>query len=235
MSWDLIPRAAIERVELIGGGDPLFGFNSLGGALSLHTKDGFSAPGTELHVAYGSDARRQIEAQTGGHADSGYYWYATANQFRDDGWRYASPSDAKQGFVKLGWRNERTDVSLTASRADTDLTGNGLQDYVLLERDYESVYTRPDNTQNNAGLLNFKARQQLDGGLTLSGNACIARSARRPSTATSTKTRSVKACTSRAWRSATRSRPPVSRAFPSAARRRTTRRFHAGGVSRTRC
>ncbi len=110
VSWDLIPRAAIDRIELIGGGTPLFGFNSLGGALSIHTKDGFSAPGTELHASYGSNGRRQLEAQTGGHTDSGFYWYGTANQFKDDGWRDDSPTDAKQAFAKLGWRTERSDV-----------------------------------------------------------------------------------------------------------------------------
>ena len=171
VSWDLIPRAAIQRMELVSGSSPLFGVNSLGGALSLHTKDGYSAPGTTLHVAYGSHDRRQIEAETGGHSDAGLYWYATANQFRDAGWRNVSPSDAKQGFARFGWRDDRTDLSLTASGAGTDLTGNGLQDFRLLQQDYASVYTKPDNTRNRSGLLNLRASRDLGNGVTLSGNA----------------------------------------------------------------
>lgn len=171
VSWDLIPRAAIARIELIGGGNPLFGLNSLGGALSLHTKDGFSTPGTELHASYGSNQRRQLEAQTGGHTAAGLYWYGTANRFRDDGWRVDSPTDARQAFAKLGWRTERSDFSLAAAGADTHLTGNGLQDQTLLRQDYDSVYTKPDDTRNRAGLLALQASHDFGGGVQASGTA----------------------------------------------------------------
>jgi len=171
VSWDLIPRAAIERMELLGGGHPLFGFNSLGGTLSLRTKDGFSAPGTQLHAGYGSHDRRLFEVETGGHAGNGLYWYGTANRFEEDGWRVDSPSEATQAFGKLGWRGDRTDVRLTAAGADTDLTGNGLQETGFLQRDRASVYTKPDNTQNRAGLLNLEVDHTLREGLGFSGNA----------------------------------------------------------------
>ena len=171
VSWDLIPRAAIQRLELVSGASPLFGSNSLGGALSLHTKDGYSAPGTAMQLSYGSHDRRQIELQTGGHSEAGLYWYATANRFRDAGWRVSSPSDASQAFGKLGWRNAVTDVSLSAAAADTDLNGNGLQDFRLLAQDPASAYTKPDNTRNHSGLLNLSARHELRDGLSLSGNA----------------------------------------------------------------
>lgn len=171
VSWDLIPRAAIDRIELVGGGNPLFGFNSLGGALSLQTKDGITSPGTELHASYGSYGRRQIEAQTGGSANSGLYWYATANRFRDDGWRDASPTDAKQVFGKVGWQTDRTDVSLTAAGADTDLTGNGLQDVQLLRQDYDSIFTKPDVTENRASLLNLQLKHAFSDTVHFAGNA----------------------------------------------------------------
>jgi hypothetical protein len=40
VSWDLIPRAAIASVTLMPGSNPLFGLNTLGGALAIRTKDG---------------------------------------------------------------------------------------------------------------------------------------------------------------------------------------------------
>ena len=171
VSWDLIPRAAIQRVELVAGSSPLFGGNSLGGALSVRSKDGYSAPGTSLEARYGSHGQLSLQAQTGGHAGNGLYWYATANRFRDEGWRDASPSDARQLFAKAGWRGERTDVSVTLATADTDLTGNGLQDQGLLARRYASLYTQPDTTQNRAGLAHLVLRQDLGDTLRLSGNA----------------------------------------------------------------
>ena len=46
VSWDLIPRQAIASMTLMPGSNPLFGLNTLGGALSIQTKDGRDAPGT---------------------------------------------------------------------------------------------------------------------------------------------------------------------------------------------
>src|SRR5262249_1055757 len=40
VSWDLIPRAAISSTMLMPGSDPLFGLNTLGGALAIQTKSG---------------------------------------------------------------------------------------------------------------------------------------------------------------------------------------------------
>jgi len=143
VSWDLIPREAIASMTLNPGSNPVFGLNTLGGALVLRTKDGFSDPGYSIALNYGSDQRRQVTLEGGGHTDSGFYWYGTANKLKDDGWRDDSPTDAGQVFAKAGWRNEATDVALTGAYADTDLNGNALQDLQLLQRNYKSVYTWP--------------------------------------------------------------------------------------------
>ncbi len=58
VSWDLIPRAAISSMTLMPGSNPLFGLNTLGGALSVQTKNGRSDPGTSLQTTVGSNARR---------------------------------------------------------------------------------------------------------------------------------------------------------------------------------
>ncbi len=171
VSWDLIPRRAIAAMTLMPGSNPLFGLNTLGGALALRTKDGFSHPGYAVQLNYGSDSRRQVEVEWGGHADNGLYGYGTANKLEDDGWRDDSPTDARQGFAKLGWRGVATDIALSGAFADTDLTGNGLQDLQLLRRDYESVYTKPDNTQNEAYLLNLIALHKASDSIVLSANA----------------------------------------------------------------
>ena len=48
VSWDLIPRGALSSLTLMPGSNPLFGLNTLGGALSVQTKNGFRDPGTSL-------------------------------------------------------------------------------------------------------------------------------------------------------------------------------------------
>src|SRR5439155_1290622 len=50
VSWDLIPQVAIAEMALLPGSNPLFGLNTLGGALSIQTKDGKSAQGTGLQL-----------------------------------------------------------------------------------------------------------------------------------------------------------------------------------------
>lgn len=171
VSWDLIPRAAISSMALMPGSNPLFGLNTLGGALSIRTKDGYSAPGTAVQAGYGSNARRTFEFENGGHTDSGFHWYVTGNKFQEDGWRDDSPSDASQLFGKVGWRDADTDISLTGAWADTDLTGNGLQEQRFLARDYDSVYTKPDNTKNRSNFLNLAASHAFSEQLSFSGNA----------------------------------------------------------------
>ena len=42
VSWDLIPKNAISEMTLMPGSDPVFGLNTLGGAISVQTKNGVS-------------------------------------------------------------------------------------------------------------------------------------------------------------------------------------------------
>ena len=170
VSWDLIPRVAISSLTLIPGSNPLFGLNTLGGALSVRTKDGFDDPGSSVQLGYGSNDRSQVEFETGDHAANGFNWYVAGDHLEEDGWREASPTNASQLLGKIGWRGSTTDLSLTGSFADTDLTGNGLQEQRFLANDYASVYTKPDNTQNQSSLFNLSARHTFNDTLSFSGN-----------------------------------------------------------------
>jgi outer membrane receptor protein involved in Fe transport len=172
VSWDLIPRMAIATTSLMPGSNPMFGLNTLGGALSLETKDGRSARGTRVQATYGSDVRRQVEFEHGGGGlSSGFNWYVTGSLFAEDGWRDDSPSDVRQLFGKLGWLGSRDDLTLSIAHANNSLTGNGLQDQQLLARDYAGVYTKPDTTGNRSTLLTLSARHRLSGAVTLLANA----------------------------------------------------------------
>jgi len=170
VSWDLIPRAAISSMTLMPGSNPLFGLNTLGGALSVQTKDGRSNPGTSLQTTLGSHARRAVEFEHGGFNDKGLDWYVTGNLFKENGWREDSPSDVRQLFTKLGWHDSATDLKLSLSHADNQLTGNGLQEQSLLALDRASVYTLPDQTNNRSTMLNLAGSHSVNDNLLLSGN-----------------------------------------------------------------
>jgi outer membrane receptor protein involved in Fe transport len=170
VSWDLIPRSAVASMTLMPGSNPLFGLNTLGGALSLQTKDGKTDPGTALTSTMGGHARRGLEFEHGGFNDKGLNWFVTSNQFRDRGWRDDSPSDLRQLFGKLGWSDARSDLKLTLAHADNQLSGNGLQEQGLLALDRASVYTKPDITQNRSTMLNLSASYAVHDNLLFSGN-----------------------------------------------------------------
>ena len=168
--WDLIPKAAIASISLMSGANPLFGLNTLGGALSIRTKDGQSDAGTALEVSAGSFGRRSLSIEHGGSNEQGLDWFLTANAFRESGWRDDSPSRLGQFFGKLGWHDAQSSLKLSYAYAASKLNGNGLQEDKLLATDYASVFTKPDITRNHASLLNLEAQTRLSDTVQFSGN-----------------------------------------------------------------
>ena len=66
VAWDLIPKIAISEVALMPGSNPLFGLNTLGGAISIDTKDGLQPARHHDAVSGGSFGRRAGEFEHGG-------------------------------------------------------------------------------------------------------------------------------------------------------------------------
>lgn len=170
VNWDLIPESAISTVTLISGSNPVFGLNTLGGALAVQTKSGHDNPGTEIEVSGGSFGRRAFQAETGGELGNLDYFF-TGNYFDEDGWRDLSPTRLYQAFGKVGWQNEKTDIDLSYTYADTRMTGNGTTAESMLAFRRESVFSAPDFTHNLMNFVNVNGTQFLNEHLLLSGNA----------------------------------------------------------------
>jgi outer membrane receptor protein involved in Fe transport len=173
VNWDLIPQSAISTVTLMSGSNPVFGLNTLGGALSIKTKSGHDNPGTEFEAYGGSFGRRSFEGETGGEFGNFDYFFA-GNYFDETGWRDNSPSRVYQGFGKVGWQNEKTDLDLSYTYADTSLWGNGATPESMLDYRREASYT-PDYTANLLSFVNLTGTQFLADKLLLSGNAYFRR------------------------------------------------------------
>lgn len=169
VNWDLIPQSAISSINLIPGTNPVFGLNTLGGALSIVTKSGFQYPGALLQAYGGSFARRAAEFEVGGHGETMDY-FLTGNVFKENGWRDHSPSDVRQLFGKVGWETSRSDLDVSYTWAETDLTGNGLAPPTLLEHRREAVFTFPDNTRNRLNFINASGSHWLNDDVLLAGN-----------------------------------------------------------------
>jgi outer membrane receptor protein involved in Fe transport len=169
VNWDLIPESAINTVSLISGSNPVFGLNTLGGALSIQTKSGHDNPGTEIEAYGGSFGRRSVQAETGG-AFGPFDYFFTGNYFDENGWRDISSTRVWQGFGKVGWQSDSTHIDLTYTYADTFLYGDGATPLSMLYYRREQTYT-PDYTQNLMNFVNLTGTQTLGEHLLLSGNA----------------------------------------------------------------
>jgi outer membrane receptor protein involved in Fe transport len=170
VSWDLIPRVATSETTLIPGSDPLFGLNTLGGAISVRTKDGYTNPGTSLTLAGGQYGRITGDLETGG-SKGRLSWYGASTLFFEDGWRDNSPSNVRQFMGKVGWQASKTTLGLTIMYANNQMNGNGIQEQRFLNSDYKSVYTRPDITGNKSPFANLTGRHSFTDNLTFFGNA----------------------------------------------------------------
>jgi iron complex outermembrane recepter protein len=170
MSWDLIPTEAIRSANLMPGSNPLYGLNTLGGALSLETKTGFSDPGAEVHLLGGSFGRRLLDVGVGAH---GQKWgvFAAGRYFGEDGWRPHSPSRTGSAFVATTYRNGAASAELALSAADTTLTGNGPAPRQLLARDRREIFTHPDRTDNRMFMAVARGERPLTTATFLSGVA----------------------------------------------------------------
>jgi outer membrane receptor protein involved in Fe transport len=163
VNWDLLPMNAIASANIIPGSNPLFGLNSLGGALSFQTKTGFSHPGHNARFLTGSFGRQSIEFTSGARSGALSYFVA-ANGLREDGWRDHSPTRLGQFFGNVEWRSGVNALGVTVAGGAGRLIGNGPAPVDLLAVDRESVFTHPDRTTTRAAMVSARASRILNRG-----------------------------------------------------------------------
>ncbi len=162
VNWDLIPKGAIASVTLMPGSNPLFGLNTLGGALSVRMKRGDTDAGTEAELGIGSFGRRSAEVSHGRALGATGHLFVTASGYDEDGWRDHSESRLGQLFLRGGQATKDWSWDLSLTQARTDLIGNGLLPDTLLDVRRESIYTRPDQTRNRLSMLALNTTARLD-------------------------------------------------------------------------
>lgn len=176
VNWDLIPEGAIDTMTVQSGSNPAFGLNSLGGALALKTKTGFTAPKHEFEVSGGSWGRHTEELSSGWNNGTVGYFF-DAKYFNEDGWRDFSNSEVKQAIGTFSWRGDRSDVDLTLASADNHLRGNGTLPLELLKVNRSAIFTYPDITRNQMFLASLNGNTQINQNLNISANMYYRRNA----------------------------------------------------------
>ncbi len=168
VNLDLIPMAAIARVTLIPGSNPVYGLNTLGGALSFETKSGFDFPGFGASAYGGSFGTFGGTVQGGGHGTH-CGWYLAGNRESSDGWAAHNPSDIAQVFAKGSYRDDRDAIDLALTGADNTLSGNQSLPLAWLD-DPDQSYTWPDWFHNKLAFATLDARHRFSDALTLAAD-----------------------------------------------------------------
>ncbi|MBP9199654.1 MAG: TonB-dependent receptor [Gemmatimonadales bacterium] len=166
VNWDLLPLNAIGGLDLYSGSNPLFGLNTLGGALALRTRGGFTDKGIEGQALGGMWGRRQLQAAAGG-SRGPLAGFVAGNWFEEGGWRDDSRSTVRQAFGRLDYASPIGLVTGTVLLADNNLIGNGLIPLRMFQARPEDVFSSPDQTRNRL------AQFTLDGLFPIGGNASI--------------------------------------------------------------
>ncbi len=170
VNWELIPPSVIEQMVLHPGSNPLYGLNTLGGAISIRTKTGFSAPGHQLKV-YGGSWDRHDEELSSAWNNGTFGYFIDLRNFGEAGWRNFSGSKLNQGFGTFSWRGDEASLDLTLAGTGSDLNGNGALPIQLYELSPTAVFTHPDNTRNSLFFASLNGSAAVTDLIELAGNA----------------------------------------------------------------
>ena len=169
--WDLIPNFAIQNMQVVPGSNPVYGMNTLGGAIAIQTKEGRNNQGAALEVEGGSWGRKRALAQFGGVSKDGSVdYFFGAQNIDEDGWRKHSPTHINQTFGKIGWQNESSKLDLSYIGAYNNMIGNGLTPIDMLGSDRTGIHTTPDQTKNYLNHFALNGAHWLNKDVMLSGN-----------------------------------------------------------------
>ncbi|WP_287110736.1 TonB-dependent receptor [Methylobacillus sp.] len=170
VNWDLLPMNAIASMDLLPGSSPLFGLNTLGGALAIRTKSGFTDHHARGEVIGGAWGRQQVQVSNG--INNGVLGLFTAyNHFEEDGWRQKSPSNLRQLYNNLTLKLPKGEINFSALNVDTALTGNGLVPFEMAETNRKWVFSSPDESGNKLDHYNLNGRWDVNDYISVSAMA----------------------------------------------------------------
>lgn len=168
VNWDMIPMNALASVDVFPGSNPIFGLNTLGGAFTVKTKDGFNNEGIDAEVLSGSFGRNQLQVE-GGWNNGTVALFGAGNFFLEDGWRENSPSKVNQFFGKASYRGDKLDLNLSTLIVGTDLVGNGLLPSEMYAQDRNASFTSEDKTKNRLQQFQLSSSYFVNDNFTVTG------------------------------------------------------------------
>lgn len=171
VNWDFLPSNAINDITVVSG-NPVFGLNAIGGAISLGMKDGFTYHGAEVDARAGSFGRRQVGVQAGGQSGAVGAFIA-GEVIRDDGWRQFSPSRVNRLYADLGVKTSDVEAHINFTGASNFVGAVTAAPIELLGLGWNRVYTNPQTTKNEMAMVSFNGAVKATSSLTLSAVAYL--------------------------------------------------------------
>jgi iron complex outermembrane receptor protein len=167
VDWDLIPDIAIRRVDVMGA-NPVFGLNTLGGAVVVSMKDGFTDPGGDAAIFGGAFGRRDAAGEVGAN-DGRFGVYLAARALDEDGWREFSPNHLREVYGDVGAHAGGLILDLSVTAADNRLFGESPTPVQELAVNRVLVFTSPQENDNRLAFVTLDAAYQATSTLSVQG------------------------------------------------------------------
>ena len=171
VNWDFIPANALDRAD-VGGNNPTFGLNALGGAVRLKMKDGFNYRGAEVEAEAGSFGRFSTSAQFGKQVDNAAA-YGAFETVRDRGFRLNGTSNIKRFYGDIGVMLDAGELHLNLSTANNSFGASAAAPAELLQRNWSAIYTTPQSTHQRMTMANLTGRLRPAASWTIDANAYV--------------------------------------------------------------
>lgn len=169
VNWDLVPQNAIASMQLLPGSNPVFGLNTLGGALALSMKSGFRNPGA-VAEAYGGSFGRAFAGASAGASGDALAGFVAGEALYDGGWRDHSQSRIGRMYARADWHDGPSEAYVAVTAGDSRLHGTQALPLSMLGNPRQP-YTWPDTTENRLAFVSGTASRQLDSGVAITANA----------------------------------------------------------------
>ncbi|WGJ15469.1 TonB-dependent receptor [Methylocapsa sp. D3K7] len=153
---DLISPIAIDRADVYTN-NPIFGLNALGGAINFTMKNGFTYQGGEAQLLGGSFGRVYGSLQYGKQFGDYSVYFAT-DALRDGGYRPFGAQNLQRAYADVGYRTQDSEFHAIGAFSRSWLGVQGVTPEVLVDQQYNAVFTTPQTTNNQAGLAQITGR-----------------------------------------------------------------------------
>ncbi|MGD0636129.1 MAG: TonB-dependent receptor [Beijerinckiaceae bacterium] len=156
VNLDLVPPIAVDHADIFTN-NPIFGLNALGGAIAFTMKNGFTFQGGDASVLGGSFGRLNTNLEYGKKIGD-YSFYFAGDYYKDNGYRPFGAQNAERFYADLGYRSQDSELHLIGSFGRSLLGVASTTPVVLVNQQYNSVFTTPQTTNNQAGMAQLTGK-----------------------------------------------------------------------------